>query len=183
MRRFPQPARRKTADVQGRTFGRSFPWTAACAHREIKEKKEEILMGRHEGLADEIVEIIRKEDEDRVGMARELRTMCRQRDKCDGCPLIGAEYDCDFDGMPDSALEDAYERAFGAREQPDRGRIMMRIAELWTAYTSYEFDARDVAMLLALTKVAEVAEDECGSDVYAAAADGIQLAGEIGGKG
>lgn len=131
-------------------------------------------------MADEIVEIIRKEDEKRDGMVRELRTMCRQRDKCDGCPLV--EYSCDFDGVTDSALEDMYDRAFGVREQPDRGRIMMRIAELWTAYTSYEFDARDVAMLLALTKVAEVAEDECGSDVYAAAADGIRLAGKIGGS-
>ena len=58
-----------------------------------------------------------------------------------------------------------------------------RIAELWTAYTKCDLDAHDVAMMMALLKIARTKGGKYNRDNYVDLAGYAACAGEIGGKG
>ncbi len=54
-----------------------------------------------------------------------------------------------------------------------------RIAELWSAYRDVEFDAFDVAMMMALCKIGRMITGKQKDDNFIDAAGYISLAGEI----
>lgn len=56
------------------------------------------------------------------------------------------------------------------------------IAKLWTAYMGVEFSAKDVAVMMALLKIARIKTD-VKSDSYVDLAGYAACAGEIAGKG
>ena len=58
-----------------------------------------------------------------------------------------------------------------------------RIAELWTAYTKCDLDAHDVAMMMALLKIARTQGGKYNKDNYVDLAGYAACAGEIGGRG
>lgn len=65
-------------------------------------------------------------------------------------------------------LEKAIACVCGQREQDygspeDNFRI---IAQLWTAYTGYPFDSKDVAMMMALLKIARIASGTATEDSF-----------------
>ena len=57
-----------------------------------------------------------------------------------------------------------------------------RIADLWTAYSGYGFDAHDVALMLALLKIARAASGVNHTDNYVDLAGYAACAGEIAGR-
>lgn len=57
------------------------------------------------------------------------------------------------------------------------------IAELWGAYTGYKFSSVDVAMMMALLKVARIKTGDYLADNYVDICGYVACAGEIAGKG
>ena len=54
-----------------------------------------------------------------------------------------------------------------------------RIAQFWTAYTGYPFDAKDVAAMLALLKIARIASGHAKADNWIDLAGYAACGGEI----
>lgn len=81
-------------------------------------------------------------------------------------------------------LKKANECVCGDREQnygtPEDN--FTRIADLWTAYSGYGFDAHDVALMLALLKIARAASGVNHPDNYVDLAGYAACAGEIAGR-
>lgn len=57
------------------------------------------------------------------------------------------------------------------------------IAELWGAYTGYKFSPVDIAMMMALLKVARIKTGDYLADNYVDICGYVACAGEIAGKG
>ena len=56
------------------------------------------------------------------------------------------------------------------------------IAELWTVYLDYKLSAEDVAIMMALLKIARIAGGRFKADSYIDACGYIACAGEIAGR-
>ena len=81
-------------------------------------------------------------------------------------------------------LKRANECVMGDREQ-DYGSPednFARIANLWTAYSGFGFSAHDVALMLALLKIARAASGNYHADNYVDLAGYAACAGEIANK-
>lgn len=81
-------------------------------------------------------------------------------------------------------LKKANECVMGDREQ-DYGTPednFARIANLWTAYSGYGFTAHDVALMLALLKIARAGGGNYHPDNYVDLAGYAACAGEIAGR-
>lgn len=111
-------------------------------------------MGRHESLADILVEAAKNKVKERPATRGEILDDAKEI-VCDGRPQ-------EYGGPEDS---------------------FARIAALWSAYTGHEYTAHDVAMMMALLKIARTKGGKYNPDNYIDMAGYAACAGEIGGKG
>ena len=110
-------------------------------------------MGLYESLVDILVETAKNKDEERPATRGEILDTAKEN-VCDGRPQ---EY-----GGPENSFA--------------------RIAALWSAYKGHTYTAHDVAMMMALLKIARTQGGKYNPDNYIDMAGYAACAGEIGGR-